>query len=376
MPNSPKFRGLANLDLRVLSDELQLINGSRIRKVYQYGDNEFKIKFSVPEKGSIDMAILLPYTIHFTKQVKESPDEPSTFAMTLRKHLENKKVENARQHNWDRIFVLEFAEYKLVAEFFSKGNLILMDSGNKIIAASRPEETKVRKIWKGEFYSFPVDNRNQPDSIPESLQDLALQEKDREKLHLIAFLSRKINFPPFYWEEVLFRTGVEPLTPLAKCTEKQLSSIARHANDFIAEMKDPKPSIYPDGSYSILPLKEKKDELAVSLSSLSELMDKVYSESSPPSSEISKKVVEKQEKIERKLQQQRKHLEELIAGADETQKAGNSVIEHERKINSMIEEYKKMKKENKKADAMEKRLSEIFGSEVKLEKGKIIIEIS
>jgi len=376
MPNAPKFRGLANLDLRLLSNELQPINGSRVRKVYQYGDNEFRIKFSVPEKGSMDVAILLPYTIHFTKQAKESPEEPPTFAMTLRKHLENKKVESASQFNWDRIFIFEFAEYKLVAEFFGKGNLILMDAGNKIIAASRPEETKARKIWKGEFYSFPGDGRSQPDSIPGDLQDLALQEKNREKLHLIAFLSRKINFPPFYWEEVLFRAGVEPLTPLAECTEKQLSSIARHANDFIDEMKSPKPVIYSDGSYSLLPLKKKKEEIAVSLSSLSELMDKVYSESSPSSSEISKKVVEKQEKIERKLQQQRKHLEELIAGVDEKQKAGNGVIEHERKINSMVEEYKKMKKENKKADAMEKRLSEIFGSEVKLEKGKIIIEIS
>ena len=147
--------------------------------------------------------------------------------------------------------------------------------------------------------------------------------------------------------------------------------------NFIDEMKNPKPVLYSDGSYSILPLKRKKDGIAVlpfSLSSLSELMDNIYSESSSP--EISKKVVEKQEKIERKLQQQRKHLEELIAGVDENQKTGNSVIEHERKINSMIEEYKKMKKENMKTDEMEKRLSEIFGSEVRLEKGKITIEIS
>jgi predicted ribosome quality control (RQC) complex YloA/Tae2 family protein len=374
MPNVLKFRDLTNFDLRVLSNELQSINGSRIRKFYQYGDNEFRIKLSVPEKGSMDIVILLPYTIHFTKQTKESPEEPPTFAMTLRKHLENKKIEKAGQLNWDRIFIFEFAEYKLVAEFFGKGNLILMDAGNKIIAASRPEETKVRKIWKGEVYSLPEDRRNQPDSIPEDLLDAAVQEKDREKLHLIAFLSRKINFPPFYWEEVLFRAGVEPLTPLAKCTEKQLSSIARHANDFINEMKDPKPLIYSDGSYSILPLKKKKEGIAVSSSSLSELMDRVYSESSSP--EISKKFVEKQDKIERKLLQQRKHLEELIAGVDEKQKAGNSVIENERKINSMVEEYRSMKKENKKADEMEKRLSEIFGSGVKLEKGKIIIEIS
>lgn len=191
-----KFRELTSTDLSVLSDELQFLAGARVRKVYQYNENEFRIKFSVPEKGSVDVAILLPYTIHITKQAKESP-EPSTFVMTLRKYLENKKIEKAVQWSLDRVFMLEFLEHKLIIEFFGKGNLILTDLNNLIIASSRQEETKSRKINRGEVYNLPEAKRKFPHEISMDIYEDATKENEKDKLHLIAFLSKKINFPPF-----------------------------------------------------------------------------------------------------------------------------------------------------------------------------------
>jgi len=375
MPNLPKFRDLTNIDMSVLSKELSFLQGSRVRKVYQYGENDFKMKFSVPGAGSIDVAILPPHSIHLTKTAKESPEEPSNLVMILRKHLENKKVEKAGQFGLDRIFVFEFAEHRLIAEFFGKGNLILADSSNTIITAARPEETKARKIGKGEIYSFPIEKRMQPDAISDSLFDEAMQEKDKDKLHLIAFLSKRINFPPFYWEEILSRSGIEPLTPLAKCSEKDFSAILRHARDFIDETRDPKPTLYSDGTYSIVPLQKKKSEnIAGTAPSLSSIMDSIYSQSVGQA--VSAKTLERREKILRKIQQQRKYHDELLSKSDELQRSGSAIVGNEAKISAMADEYKRMKKENRKTDEMERRLSEIFGSVVRIEKGKIIFENS
>ena len=367
-----KFRDLTNIDLYILSKELQFLVGSRIRKVYQYSENEFKIKFSVPEKGSVDVAVLLPYTIHVTKQTKES-SEPTNFIMVLRKYLENKKIEKAAQWDLDRIFVFEFLEYKLIIEFFGKGNLILTDSNNKIISSSRREETKARTIKREEVYKFPESQRINPNEMPSDLYNLAMQEKEKEKLHLIAFLSKKINFPPFYWEEILFKTNAEPLLPLAKCTEKTFQSITKHTKDFMEELKNPNLIIYSDGTYSIIPLKKNRGEILEHPPTLSDLMDKFYLQMAEK--EISSKTIEKVEKVQRKLQQQKKYHGELLIKVDEMQKTGKTIVENERKMNLLIEEYKKMKKENRKSEEIEKRLSDIFGSEIKIEKGKIIFEI-
>jgi len=370
----PKFRDFTNLDLNAISNELRFLQGSRVRKVYQYGDNEFKIKFSVPEKGSMDVVILLPYTIHITKQAKESPGEPPTFAMTLRKYLENKKVERAQQFDLDRIFIFEFSEFKLIAEFFGKGNFILLDSANKILAVSRPEETKARKVRKGETYSFPEKKRKDPDEISESIYDEAMAEKEKDRLHLISFLSKKLSVPPFYWEEILFRSGLEPLLPLAKCDKGSFISIVKHTIEFSNEIKNPKPSLYSDGTYSILPLSKKSGTGAQieTFNSFSELMDKIYSSESQQV--VSNEVSEKQEKIKRKLQQQKKHFEELLLGVEENKKAGNMILEKEVQLNSIIDEYKQMKKEGKPVAEIESRLSKMLGKEVKLDKGKITFE--
>ncbi|MEM2974655.1 MAG: NFACT family protein [Candidatus Micrarchaeia archaeon] len=366
------FRALTNIDLFVLSNELQLLKGSRVRKIYQYGENEFRINFSVSGRGSVDVVIILPYTIHITKQPRESSKEPSEFAMVLRKHLENRKVEDASQWQWDRLFVFKFSEHMLIAEFFGKGNLILLDSERKIITSSRQEETRVRKIKRGEKYFMPEDRRNQPDDIPD-FAEMAARENDRERLHLIAFLSRKVNLPPFYWEEILFRIGAKPLVPIARCDAKIFSSISKHAKDFIEEVKRPSPILYHDGAYSVVPLKNRERQSSISFPSFSELMDKIYSESTVQ--EISTTLLERRAKVQHKLMQQRKHWEELLAEVEENQKIGNLILENGRKINSIVEEYEKMKGKNLSICEIEKRLTSIFCSPVKIEKGMLVIEL-
>jgi len=166
---------------------------------------------------------------------------------------------------------------------------------------------------------------------------------------------------------------VEPLTPIAKCSEKIFTSIVSHTKEFVEEIKTPNTVLYSDGTYSIIPLQNRKEQEYEKFSSYSELIDKIYSLQA--TQEVSKVHVEKQEKIQRKLQQQKKHLEELLKGVEDKQRTGNLIIERERQLNSMIEEYKQMKKSNKKPEEIEKRLSELFGSQIKLEKGKITFEV-
>lgn len=74
-----------------------------------------------------------------TEFQRPTTPEPSNFVTKLRKHLKTKRVSGVRQVGNDRILVIEFNNglYFLVLEFFSAGNVVLLDEKRQIIALQR-----------------------------------------------------------------------------------------------------------------------------------------------------------------------------------------------------------------------------------------------
>lgn len=62
----------------------------------------------------------------------EKADVPSNFTLKLRKHLRTRRLEQVRQLGVDRIVDFVFgsgeAQYHLILEMYSQGNVILTDS--------------------------------------------------------------------------------------------------------------------------------------------------------------------------------------------------------------------------------------------------------
>ncbi|SCV99981.1 LAFE_0B06788g1_1 [Lachancea fermentati] len=132
---------ISSLDLQILSKELKKqLEGYRLSNIYNIADSsrQFLLKFGKPD-SKLNVIIDCGLRIHLTEFSRPIPPTPSGFVVKLRKHLKSKRLTTVKRVNNDRILVLSFSDgmYFLVLEFFSAGNVILLDSDRKIIALQR-----------------------------------------------------------------------------------------------------------------------------------------------------------------------------------------------------------------------------------------------
>ena len=149
---------LSAVDLMFLMKELKEIEGSKLDKAYS-SDNEIMLQLHSSAKGKMYLKILPGEAIFITKS-KEASEKPSNFAMALRKNLTNERVEEIRQIGNERIIEIKFRNFKLIAELFSKGNVILVDNEGKIANCLQKQQWNERTVEIGEIYKFPPAKHN------------------------------------------------------------------------------------------------------------------------------------------------------------------------------------------------------------------------
>jgi predicted ribosome quality control (RQC) complex YloA/Tae2 family protein len=331
------LREMTNVDVLAAVNEIrQQVVGKRFDKFYQHGDNEFFLKFK--GNGQQTVLILLPYTIGFTGFTREFK-EPTSFAMTVRKYLENKPVTGCEQLSFDRVIKFSTEDAYLIIEFFGKGNLILADKDSKILAALRSEETKVRKIARNEPYAQLPSKKRMPDQA--SVHQF-FEAADKE-LPIIVNLSRIINFPAIYFNEIFAKEELDPKKKTKEYAPKEIELILKAANEFVQEAGKT-PVLFEDGSYSCSDIGLKRKKTA--FSSLSELFGKLYSErvKSEGKTVSSARI----EKIMKKLKHQQEHLTMLEAEEKETKAVAEMLLLKKETIDQLISAFSKLKKEKDK----------------------------
>ncbi|KAH3903094.1 Rqc2p SCDLUD_000706 [Saccharomycodes ludwigii] len=131
----------SGLDIPLITKELQnSITGYRLTNIYNIGDStrQFLLKFNKPD-SKFNVIVDCGFKIYVTQFTRPIPPQPSGFVVKLRKHLKSKRLTSVRQIGKDRIIVFTFSDglYHLVFEFFSKGNVILLDSERKVLFTQR-----------------------------------------------------------------------------------------------------------------------------------------------------------------------------------------------------------------------------------------------
>ncbi|ASI99866.1 ribosome rescue protein RqcH [Thermococcus celer] len=208
---------MSSVDIRYIVRELQWLIGSRVDKVYHDGD-EIRIKLRTKE-GRADLILQAGKRFHLTTYVKEAPKRPSSFTMLLRKHMSGGFVDAIEQHGFDRIVKVRVGDYTLIGELFRRGNVILVDSENRIIAALRYEEYRDRAIKPKAAYKFPPARENPLEVTRERFIKLMREEED---LELVRALARKLNMGGMYAEEISIRAGFEKTTPVRELSDDDL----------------------------------------------------------------------------------------------------------------------------------------------------------
>lgn len=217
-------RQLSSFDIYVIASELQNLIGCYIEKIYQLSRSEILIKVkNIQTKQKESIYIRNGELICTTQKQLETPTKPSTFAMTLRKYLLNGRITGVSQHEFDRILKLKIGkkegDYTIVVEFFSDGNIILVDPDDKIILPFIRQSWAHRKVKGREAYTPPPSQINPFDLDKERFASL-LRESNAD---LVRTLAVNINLSGPIAEEICNRAGVDKKTKIENIDDETIT---------------------------------------------------------------------------------------------------------------------------------------------------------
>src|SRR6056297_1398722 len=128
---------LGALDIYTIVFEIQDLIGSYIDKIYQLSSDEVIIRVNNRKSKQKEILYADRNGVFFrTNQSFETPMKPTTFAMTLRKHITNDRITSIEQHEFDRIIKIKIQKketYTLLFELIPNGNTILLNQDGRIL---------------------------------------------------------------------------------------------------------------------------------------------------------------------------------------------------------------------------------------------------
>ncbi|MFH1364557.1 MAG: ribosome rescue protein RqcH [Candidatus Aenigmatarchaeota archaeon] len=331
---------ITSLDIRFLIKELRhMLAGGMIRKIYQYGTTktkQFLFDVFVPGKES-QWLYVDGSKIFVTRQKQESPQEPPSFCMFLRKYLIGKKIRDIKQHEFDRIVEIHTDDNILIFEMFSKGNVILCTSSYKIIMPLEIQRWKDREIRSKVPYKYPPRVINPFDISYDVIMTL-LKKADKK---LISMLAKDLGLGGLYASEICTRADVDE--------NKQASDVSLHEalqiNKVIEKLDNTEisPCLYrnvvspfPLSVLSIEPPPGKTETFSEALDTFfsTQILEKMQEEEE-------KKVDKAKEKEERILEQQEEAKEKWEGIQKESKDMADLIYQNYTTVESVIKGIRK-----------------------------------
>ncbi|MGY5881411.1 MAG: ribosome rescue protein RqcH [Candidatus Thorarchaeota archaeon] len=228
---------MSNIDIRLMLPELrEAAEGAFIKNVYQYGDI-FVLKLYQPGGGSVNLLIHPGTRAHLTEYARKAPRQPPHFCAVLRKYLREKRVLSIKQHDLDRILIIEIGSddesYKLVAEMFGTGNMLLLDPKDMIFVAKHYKRMRDRDIIPKAQYEFPPLRGEDLFSInDESFEELIADSK----ANIVRTLASRLNLDSLSCEEICALSSVSPKVMVPEIDSQTLSDLKRGFTEFIDKL--------------------------------------------------------------------------------------------------------------------------------------------
>ncbi len=343
---------MESLEISAVVSELEDLVGGYIQKIYKPNKKELSFRIHVPGVGKQILIFRMGKAIFLSRKDRENPMHPGDYIMLMRKYLGNSRITGIYQHEFDRVVVIELEKEKsarLIFEVFGKGNLIL-EGENRILLPYRSESWSHRELKKGELYKFPPHRLN-PFFVSkvEFIQILKESEKD-----LVRTLAVDLNLGGKYSEEICKRLGVD----------KNIEDFTEYSEDLYSELKNfhnqvkqkdrLSPCLVKDDDKIIdavpFPLliyeeyqqnNEKKYNIA---------LDKAITE--PDEASVEKK--KKDSKLERKLNQQERAVENLKKDIDEYKIIGEIIYQNYKICQDYLKAIHRAREESRREEIFKK----------------------
>ncbi len=365
---------LASLEMHFLIKELQFLADSKIDKIYNPSKKEILLQLYISGIGKKILRIKSPEFFYLTDR-KEEAEKPTGFCMFLRKILNSARIRAISQLEFERILRIDFetkqGKYSLIAEMFSKGNIILLKE-NKILIAAENQEWSDRAVKPKEEYKYPKKRYNFLKISEDELKNL-LEESEKESL--VKILALDLGLGGTYAEELCLISKVD------KNKKKFTDSEVKRLYDGIDVLKSKKTeaSIFLKNSEIVDITPFKLDYYGSFVqeikNSYNEAMDLAFTKV------VAREVKEQKSKYEKQLEKFENMIEEQQRGIDEFK---SEYLNNQRKGELIYENYLlfsevlKFISESRKKHSMEelKKMLKNFDSikEFDEKKGEIIFE--
>jgi len=354
-------RSLSSFDIYTIVSEIQSLIDNCVEKIYQISRDEILIRVkNIQTKEKNDIYIKNGDFISITDKDFEKPKNPSVFAMTLRKYLSNGRITSITQHEFDRIIIIKIGkkqgEYTLIVEFFSDGNIILVDPEGKIIVPLIRQSWAHRRVSGRQEYSFPPSQTN-----PFTLDIKGLKELFKESnSDIVRTLAVNVNLSGSIAEEICIRANIDKKLKIDDLDDKIISDIFDSLKAFtsIFEGKKFKPVFVKKDEeiVDILPFKFDSykgyifEETSSFLKGLS-----IFIKNKPISIVKKESKVDKTlGKLERQLKMQKEAVERLSKEIDEKKREGDMIYLHYQEIEELLNHIKKVLSLKDKADEIKR----------------------
>jgi len=254
----------SSFDVARIVRELRTMVGVRARKAYQPHYEQVVLRLNPKGKPPIDLVIVRGKRLYMSRRDRPMPNNPSPFAMLLRKHLGNSRLVAVEQVGFDRVLILTFehggGRLKLVIELFRDGNVLLLDDEDVIIQPLTHVKYASRSLKRGEQYIPPPETVD-PRGLDRAELDTILDESNHS---MIRTLAARINLGRIYGNAVCTAAGIGLDEPADSLDEEQRQALSDAMTGLLEELSEGEGSyLWFEDSDGLMAWKEAEDPVNI-----------------------------------------------------------------------------------------------------------------
>lgn len=358
---------MSSVDVAAVVQELsEFILDAKLGKIYQTTPDEIRIRVYTRDRGREDLVIEAGRRLHLTRGPRPSPRIPPAFPMLLRKHLMGGRIKEIKQYDFDRI--VEFYITRgglttiLVAELFSQGNIVLLDSERRIILPLKSLTFKGRTLRRGEPYGYPPAQLSPLEAAAEDLSRIMSESK----ADVVRTLATRLNMGGLYAEETLMVAGVDKTTPAREATPEQVEAMVVALRDLFQPIVEdnlhPHVVIRDSEPIDVLPIELRSYEGLERryYPSINEALDAYFSVQVEEAAveRRGEKIVRKLSRLERRLEKQQAAMERFEQEAERSIAIGEAIYAHYQEIEEIFNTLRRARDQGYSWDQIKQTLRE------------------
>ncbi|MFX0099438.1 MAG: ribosome rescue protein RqcH [Candidatus Hodarchaeota archaeon] len=341
-------QALNNIDINVIVNEIKPdIIDKHIKNFYQLDDNKFILTYR--SEGPKQLLIDIPNRLHLSEFVYEKPRFPPKFCESIRKYLRGRKIIDFYQReHLDRVVIMDIAgkegeRWRMILEFFGKGNIILLKPDNTVLIARRYIKLKNEIVLPNKSYELPKQNFLDIFETPPDEFTKILLESDGS---ISKALSSGFNINKFIASELCAFSSIDANVNASDLTKIQVDELFSGIQAFKSKLEEknyaPQVIYGPnddDGFLSVEPLNfskytenKKKDYV-----SFNQAVDAFFSLNLSRDEVTKTPTGKKLSKNERILKAQLQQVEDLEIRVQENEDLGNLLYQHYLTLDKLLQ---------------------------------------